>query len=84
MGQRVADKVADFGEVDLYSFLRRFHCLAGSALTCLVQQQRVRPLPVYSAEPAALVLAALQAPVIMMSQNRQEEKDRDRAKRRIT
>jgi uncharacterized membrane protein len=25
-------------------------------------------------------LAALQAPVIMMSQNRQEEKDRDRAK----
>jgi uncharacterized membrane protein len=26
-------------------------------------------------------LAALQAPVIMMSQNRQEEKDRERAKR---
>lgn len=26
-------------------------------------------------------LAALQAPVIMMSQNRQEEKDRDRAKK---
>ncbi len=43
------------------------------------QQKPVRPLPLYFAEPGALLRRGRPAPVIMMSQNRQEAKDRMRS-----
>ena len=79
-GQSIADKVAEFGGS------WRFIILFGMIVTAwiLVNVIALGPLK-FDPYPFILMnlvlscIAALQAPVIMMSQNRKEEKDRKRA-----
>ena len=79
-GQRWADKIADFGGS------WRFIGIFGGVLllwvvvnTTLVLAKPFDPYPYIFLNLVLSCLAAIQAPVIMMSQNRQEEKDRLRA-----
>jgi len=74
-GQRMADTVAAFGGSWPFIFL----FLAGMFLWILFNMERGRPFDPYPFILLNLILsclAALQAPVIMMSQNRQAAKDR--------
>ncbi len=75
LGQRVADKVATFGGSWTFIFLFAGFIFAWT----LYNSERIRPFDPYPFILLNLLLsctAAIQAPVIMMSQNRQEEKDR--------
>ncbi len=80
--QRLADRVARFG--GSWTFILSFMgilllWIAANAL--LLHNKGFDPYPFILLNLFLSCLAALQAPVIMMSQNRQEEKDRDRAKK---
>lgn len=81
-GQRVADQVADFGGswTFIISFLAFIIVWIGSNVYILVNKG-FDPYPFILLNLILSCIAALQAPVIMMSQNRQEEKDRTRAKK---
>jgi uncharacterized membrane protein len=82
LGQRVADKVASFG--GSWTFIISFgvFLLIWIAVNAIVLSDRgFDPYPFILLNLILSCLAAMQAPVIMMSQNRQEEKDRDRAKK---
>ena len=79
-GQRISDKVARFG--GSWAFIISF----GVLLFAWVLFNSVSPSKdVFDPYPYILMnlilscIAALQAPIIMMSQNRKEEKDRQRA-----
>ncbi len=81
-GQRVADKVATFGGswtfiISFLSFLVLWICV--NAFWFL--NKGFDPYPYILLNLILSCVAALQAPVIMMSQNRQEEKDRERSKK---
>ncbi len=81
-GQRVADKVATFGGswtfiISFALFLFLWICVNIFWLA----NKAFDPYPFILLNLILSTIAALQAPVIMMSQNRQEEKDRDRAKK---
>lgn len=79
-GQKLADKIADFGGswpfiIIFLSFLVvwmiiNFYWLSNKGFD---------PYPFILLNLILSCLAALQAPIIMMSQNRQEDKDRERA-----
>ena len=74
-GQRVADRVATFG--GSWTFIGLF--LVGLVVWMIVNEELARPFDAYPFILLNLVLscvAALQAPVIMMSQNRMAAKDR--------
>ncbi len=80
VGQRLADRVAEFG--GSWTFIIFF----GVVLTLWIvvnsfflMQKAFDPYPYILMNLILSCLAALQAPVIMMSQNRQEAKDRKRA-----
>lgn len=80
-GQKLADKVATFGGS------WRFIIIFGVFLTCwmilnivFLALKAFDPYPFILLNLILSCIAALQAPVIMMSQNRQEEKDRERAR----
>jgi len=80
IGDRLSDRLASFG--GSWSFLIMF----GTIMTVWilfnsihVMQQPVDPFPFILLNLILSCLAAVQAPVIMMSQNRQETKDRMRA-----
>ena len=81
-GQRWADHIASFG--GSWTFILLFF---GVILGWILLNVAVLRRPGFDPYPFILLnlllscLAALQAPVIMMSQNRQEEKDRERAKK---
>jgi uncharacterized membrane protein len=80
LGQHIADKVADFGGswtfiISFISFLLVWICI--NAFVFL--NKGFDPYPFILLNLILSCVAALQAPVIMMSQNRQEEKDRQRA-----
>ncbi|WP_159800411.1 DUF1003 domain-containing protein [Flavobacterium sp. MK4S-17] len=80
-GQRVADKVADFG--GSWTFIISFvtFLLIWIAVNIFfLANKGFDPYPFILLNLILSCIAALQAPVIMMSQNRQEEKDRERAK----
>ncbi len=82
LGQRVADRVASFG--GSWTFIISFMAflliwIAFNAFFLL--NKGFDPYPFILLNLILSCLAALQAPVIMMSQNRQEEKDRERAKK---
>ncbi|KAF2334897.1 DUF1003 domain-containing protein [Flavobacterium daemonense] len=81
-GQKVADKVADFGGswTFIISFVLFIVVWIGSNVYFLVNKG-FDPYPFILLNLILSCIAALQAPVIMMSQNRQEEKDRNRAKK---
>ncbi len=81
-GQKVADKVASFG--GSWTFIISFGAfiVVWISLNILILVNKgFDPYPFILLNLILSCLAALQAPVIMMSQNRQEEKDRDRAKK---
>lgn len=81
-GQRVADNVANFG--GSWTFIISFFIfiiiwIAFNAYVLL--NKGFDPYPFILLNLILSCLASLQAPIIMMSQNRQEEKDRERAKK---
>jgi uncharacterized membrane protein len=80
-GQKVADKVAKFG--GSWPFIISFGVflfLWIAINTLWLSNKGFDPFPFILLNLILSCIAAIQAPVIMMSQNRQEEKDRDRAK----
>jgi uncharacterized membrane protein len=80
-GQRIADKVATFG--GSWTFIISFGIFIFIWISMNVFwliNKGFDPYPFILLNLILSCLAALQAPVIMMSQNRQEEKDRERAK----
>ena len=80
VGQRIADKVASFG--GSWKFIISFGVFIFLWISLNVFwliNKGFDPYPFILLNLILSCLAALQAPVIMMSQNRQEEKDRDRA-----
>jgi uncharacterized membrane protein len=76
LGERVADSVAQFG--GSWTFIILFLLLmCGYTLINVVLRQRAwDPYPFILLNLFLSMLAAIQAPVIMMSQNRQDTKDR--------
>ncbi len=79
-GDRLADKVAEFG--GSWRFIIWFGILLGTwiALNSLMfLWQPFDPYPFILLNLLLSSLAAIQAPIIMMSQNRQEDRDRIRA-----
>ncbi len=79
-GQLISDKVARFG--GSWSFILIFTGILVVWIlfnTLMIKQDRFDPYPFILMNLVLSCLAALQAPIIMMSQNRQEEKDRKRA-----
>ncbi|MFA7272819.1 MAG: DUF1003 domain-containing protein [Crocinitomicaceae bacterium] len=81
LGQRIADKVAAFG--GSWTFIITFGVFILIWITLNVFfliNKGFDPYPFILLNLILSCLAAMQAPVIMMSQNRQEEKDRERGK----
>ena len=81
-GQRLADNVADFG--GSWTFIIWFFIVIMgwiAANVWILLNKGFDPYPFILLNLILSCLASLQAPIIMMSQNRQEEKDRERAKK---
>jgi uncharacterized membrane protein len=81
-GQRLADNVADFG--GSWTFIIWFFVIIViwiGANAFLLLDKGFDPYPFILLNLILSCLASLQAPIIMMSQNRQEEKDRVRSKK---
>ncbi len=78
-GERIADHVARFG--GSWTFIITFAVLLTlyTAANVLLDRQAWDPYPFILLNLFLSMLAAVQAPVIMMSQNRQDTKDRLRA-----
>jgi Predicted membrane protein len=81
VGERVADKVAEFGGswTFIISFIL-FLIVWIAANIFWLNNKGFDPYPFILLNLILSCVAALQAPVIMMSQNRQEDKDRERAR----
>lgn len=80
-GQKISDKVADFG--GSWTFIITFCAFLGFWIilnTFIWTTKPADPYPFIFLNLVLSCVAALQAPIIMMSQNRQEEKDRRRAR----
>lgn len=81
-GQIVADKVADFGGSWTFIISFMFFLFGWIIINVVVLVDKgFDPYPFILLNLILSCIAALQAPVIMMSQNRQEEKDRERSKK---
>jgi uncharacterized membrane protein len=81
-GQKIADKVATFG--GSWTFIISFGVFIFLWIAINVfwlVNKSFDPYPFILLNLILSCIAALQAPVIMMSQNRQEDKDRERAKK---
>jgi uncharacterized membrane protein len=76
MGNRIADEVARFG--GSWTFIIAFFCVlvTYTAINVSLGRQAWDPYPFILLNLFLSMLAAVQAPVIMMSQNRQDVKDR--------
>ena len=83
VGQKVADNVASFG--GSWTFIISFGVFLFlwilANVLWLANRAAFDPYPFILLNLILSCLAAMQAPIIMMSQNRQEEKDRERAKK---
>lgn len=78
IGQRLADKIAEFG--GSWPFVIIFLSILAVWITInSIMQQPYDPFPFILLNLGLSCLAALQAPIIMMSQNRANAKDRLRA-----
>ena len=75
-GQRIADKVASFGGSWTFIITFGIFLLAWMCLNAFLASRAYDPYPFILLNLILSTLAALQAPVIMMSQNRQAAKDR--------
>jgi uncharacterized membrane protein len=79
-GQRLADRIAAFG--GSWAFILAFAAVLGGWMlvnSYILVQRPFDPYPYILLNLVLSALAALQAPVIMMSQNRAEARDRLRA-----
>ena len=79
-GERIADRVAEFG--GSWRFITSFAAVLAAWIavnSLALLRQPFDPYPYILLNLVLSCLAALQAPVIMMSQNRQEARDRLRA-----
>ncbi len=78
-GQRIADKVATFG--GSWNFIISFGIVLAFWITMnsIAMVRHFDPFPFILLNLVLSCIAAMQAPVIMMSQNRQETKDRLRS-----
>lgn len=79
-GQKIADKVATFGGswtfiIAFFSFILIWMIIN----SFLLAKQSFDPFPFILLNLILSCLASIQAPIIMMSQNRQEQKDRKRS-----
>jgi uncharacterized membrane protein len=82
LGQRLADKVATFGGSWRFIILFMSFLFAWIIVNVFfLLNKSFDPYPFILLNLILSCIAALQAPVIMMSQNRQDEKDRERAKK---
>lgn len=82
LGQKLADHVATFG--GSWTFILSFGgflCVWIIINVLFLASRAFDPYPFILLNLILSCLAAIQAPIIMMSQNRQEEKDRERAKK---
>ena len=81
LGDRVADRVASFG--GSWTFIISFGVVIVFWIllnVMLLRDNSFDPYPFILLNLVLSCIAALQAPIIMMSQNRQEDKDRRRAR----
>ncbi len=79
LGQRLADKIATFGGSWYFIIIFFSFILAWMAINIWILSTRpFDPFPFILLNLILSCLAAIQAPIIMMSQNRQEQKDRQR------
>ncbi len=80
LGQRLADRIAAFGgSWGFIGFFFGFIMLWMAVNVFMMIKKPFDPYPFILLNLILSCLAAIQAPVIMMSQNRQEEKDRKRS-----
>ncbi len=79
-GQSLSDKIARFGGSWMFIILFFIVLFSWIVLNSLLPAgETFDPYPFILMNLVLSCIAALQAPIIMMSQNRQEEKDRQRA-----
>lgn len=79
-GQRIADNVAAFGGSWTFIITFFFFIIAWMTINVwFLAAQAFDPYPFILLNLILSCLAAIQAPIIMMSQNRQEQKDRQRS-----
>lgn len=79
-GQRSADKLAKFAGSWIFIILFFLILMFWILINSIVLAKPYDAYPFILLNLILSCLAAIQAPIIMMSQNRQEEKDRSRAK----
>lgn len=79
LGERIADSVARFGGSWTFIILFGFVLMIYSGLNVALRGKAWDPYPFILLNLFLSMLAAIQAPVIMMSQNRQDKKDRLRS-----
>jgi uncharacterized membrane protein len=77
-GEQIADQVARFGGSWTFIVIFALVLLIYTAVNILLRGQAWDPYPFILLNLFLSMLAAIQAPVIMMSQNRQDTKDRVR------
>ena len=79
LGQRAADKIAKFAGSWAFIFSFTGVLILWMAVNTVLATKAFDPYPFILLNLVLSCVAAIQAPLIMMSQNRQEEKDRHRA-----
>ena len=79
LGQCAADKIAKFAGSWAFIFSFTGILILWMAVNALLAAKAFDPYPFILLNLVLSCVAAIQAPLIMMSQNRQEEKDRHRA-----
>ncbi len=79
-GERMADRVAEFGGSWTFIMLFGAFLVAWALInTAILSGSAFDPYPYIFLNLLLSMIAAIQAPIIMMSQNRQGKKDRDNA-----
>jgi len=78
-GQRIADRVAQFGGSWTFILLVLAALIVYAAVNIVLKGRAWDPYPFILLNLFLSMMAAVQAPVIMMSQNRQDTKDRVRS-----
>ena len=81
LGERMADKIADFGGSWTFIIIFFSILLVWMATNVALMSHAFDPFPFILLNLVLSCLAAIQAPIIMMSQNRQESKDRKRSEK---
>ncbi len=79
LGQRAADKIAKFAGSWAFIFSFTGVLILWMVVNTILAAKAFDPYPFILLNLVLSCVAAIQAPLIMMSQNRQEEKDRQRA-----